>query len=78
VTHFDMQIGNVQVITTDNMAGHPPEFYAQQMIDKIIYIADGVGGPIRDQAVAFRDEIYSMLVKHVAKIQQAERARLIK
>lgn len=49
-------IGKFEVHTTSNR-GHSPEFYADRLTDKLIHVSAEAPQPIRDQAIAYRDNI---------------------
>ena len=51
-----MTVGPFSVATTSN-GGHPPEFYAERLCDKLIYISETAPPEIKLQALAFREQI---------------------
>jgi len=71
----------VDVVTTDN-GGHPPEFWANQAVQKIMHVADSAPQPIRDQAKAFRDTMEYVILHAVKQAIESDRttqaANLIK
>jgi hypothetical protein len=51
----------VDVATSSN-GGHPPEFWAEQAVNKIISISDSTDPAISAQARAFRDQIGQVIL----------------
>jgi len=49
-------VGDVEVHTTTNR-GHPPEFYAERICARLMFVADEAPPPIRDQALAFQERM---------------------
>lgn len=57
-------LGGVTVHTTDNR-GLTPEELAEMALDKIIYVGSQSHPAIRDQAVAFKNHVRSVLVAYM-------------
>lgn len=49
--------------STSNFGGHPPEFWADQMVKKIVSVSEDQAPHIREQANAYRE-----LIREVALI----------
>jgi hypothetical protein len=65
----------LKISTTENR-GHSVEEIVEMCLDKIIYISDTAPAPIRDQAVAYRDNIRPLLVFYINKAVQSDRTTL--
>ncbi len=66
IGHFRVHIANGRTKTEWE--------WAQEVADKVIFIADTAPPPIRDQAQAFRDEIRRVVAHNIAAAVQEERA----
>tara|TARA_R110001632_G_scaffold5140_2_gene20957 strand:+ start:412 stop:699 length:288 start_codon:yes stop_codon:yes gene_type:complete len=55
------EIGNVMVSTTNNK-GHDPEFWAEQITNKIVSVSTNAEPHVRQQALAFRSFIYEVIL----------------
>tara|TARA_R110000751_G_scaffold35059_1_gene86549 strand:+ start:1508 stop:1795 length:288 start_codon:yes stop_codon:yes gene_type:complete len=55
------EIGNVMVSTTNNK-GHDPEFWAEQITNKIVSVSVNAEPHVRQQALAFRSFIYEVIL----------------
>lgn len=64
--------GNVSVVVTNN-GGHPPQVWAKMALDEIIGVSLDAPRPIRDQAIAYKDQIHEILLKYMKAVAQAER-----
>jgi len=58
------KLGVVEVATT-NFGGHPPEFWADQMVKKIVSVSEEQEPHIREQAEAYRDLIYQVALIYI-------------
>jgi hypothetical protein len=73
---YDMIIssaGDVEVVTSHE-GGHPPEFFAQRIVDRLIYIGDSAPAPIRDQAYAYRDQMLAVVLAGLKAAIESDRA----
>lgn len=68
-------IGSVIVHTTDHR-GATPEELAERALDRIIYVGGTSHPVIVQQAIAFRDQIRSVLEFYMREAQTAERATI--
>tara|TARA_R100001129_G_scaffold185528_2_gene174036 strand:+ start:7089 stop:7379 length:291 start_codon:yes stop_codon:yes gene_type:complete len=59
------EVGSVEVQTTENR-GHTPEELAAFAVKKIIEISDDADPVLKEQAVAFRERMYWVIV-HTAR-----------
>ena len=55
------ELGNVMVSTTVNK-GHDPEFWAAETTKKIVGISSEADPHIRQQAEAFRNQVYTLIL----------------
>jgi hypothetical protein len=69
-------LGNVVVATTHGR-GASPEELAARAVDKIVYISDSAHPMLAEQARAFRENIYSVLVFYMREAQQAQNVTLV-
>ena len=53
MSELEMSVGPFRVETTSD-AGHPPEFYAERICDRLMYVAETAPPPIKAQAQAYR------------------------
>lgn len=68
----DVSVGNVLVATT--MGGdHPPEFYAQRIVERLIAVSDQAPEPIRQQAYAFRDQMFVVVLDGLQRALASDR-----
>lgn len=73
---FSAALGNLSVQVT-NKRGFTPEELADQALDKILYVGENVHPVIRDQAVAFKEQIRAVLVQYMKKAIVSDRTTLI-
>jgi hypothetical protein len=55
-------VGTVMVATSDN-GGHEPEFWAEVTTKRILQISEDAPPHVRQQAEAFRNEVYSVILR---------------
>lgn len=55
------KVGNVMVSTTNNK-GHDPEFWAEQVTNKVVSVSASAEPHVRQQALAFRQYIYDVIL----------------
>jgi hypothetical protein len=65
--------GDVEVVTSRE-GGHPPEFFARRIVDRLIYIGDSAPDPLRDQAYAYRDQMYAVVLAGLKAAIESDRA----
>jgi|TARA_B110000503_G_scaffold139848_1_gene229225 hypothetical protein len=70
------QLGMVEIATTQ-YGGHPPEFWAQQLTDKIVGISDDNEDHIKAQARAYKDVIYKVCLIYIKNALKSYKATLI-
>ena len=64
------------VVQTTNGRGFTPEEIAERALDKIISVGDDSHPVVRDQALAFRERIRSVLVFYMKEAVQSERTTI--
>lgn len=69
------QLGNVMVSTTQNK-GHDPEFWAEQVTNKIVGISETAAPRIRQQAEAFRSHVYQVILLGMKNSIKSDRVTL--
>tara|TARA_R100000742_G_C4221472_1_gene45145 strand:- start:309 stop:608 length:300 start_codon:yes stop_codon:yes gene_type:complete len=70
------QLGIVEVATT-KFGGHPPEFWAKQLTEKIVGCSDENEQHIKDQARAYKDLIYKVCLIYIQNAIKSYKASLI-
>lgn len=69
-------VGNFKVVTTHNR-GFSPEELAEQCTEKIIKVGDRCHPLIKDQAIAFRDNVESTVLGFIKQAAREERLTLV-
>lgn len=72
---LDFQIGTVGVVTTHNR-GHSAEELAEMAVNKIISIGDDAPEPLRAQALAYRENMRSIILLYLRRAMNSERATI--
>ena len=70
-----IQLGNVMVSTT-NYKGHDPEFWAEQVTNKIVGISETAAPHIRLQAEAFRTSVFQVILGGMKNSIRSDRVTL--
>ena len=65
----------VEVFTTDN-GGSTPENIAERALNKIVSVSESAPPAIRDQALAYRDDIRTVLLFYIKDAIRADRVTL--
>lgn len=66
-------VGQVTVATTDN-GGHPPEFFAERVVARLIQVAESAPEPIRAQALAYREQMLAIVLGGIRAALESDRA----
>tara|TARA_R110000824_G_scaffold169564_1_gene346685 strand:+ start:130 stop:420 length:291 start_codon:yes stop_codon:yes gene_type:complete len=69
------QLGNVMVSTTQNK-GHDPEFWAEQVTNKIVGISANAAPHVRQQAEAFRKTVYEVILHGMKNSIRSDRVTI--
>jgi hypothetical protein len=70
------ELGLVEIATT-NYGGHPPEFWAKQLTEKIVGVSEDNEQHIKDQARAYKDLIYKVCLIYIKNALKSYKATLI-
>ena len=70
------ELGLVEIATT-NFGGHPPEFWAKQLTEKIVGYSDENEQHIKDQARAYKDLIYKVCLIYIQNAIKSYKASFI-
>ncbi len=65
----------VNVHTTENR-GHSVEELTELCLDRVISVSEQAPAPIRDQAIAYKDNLRPLLVYYMKKAVQSDRTTL--
>ena len=71
-----IQLGKVMVSTTENK-GHDPEFWAEIATNKICDISDNAPEHVRQQAHAFKNYIYQVILETMKNAIMSDRTTMI-
>ena len=72
----DFVLGQVGVTTTSNK-GHDPEFWATQATKKICDISDNAPAHIKQQALAFQNQVYTVILYTIKNAIESRDTTLI-
>ena len=70
------ELGVVEVSTT-NFGGHPPEYWAKRLTEKIVSYSEDQEPHIREQARAYKDAIYQVCLIYIKNALKSYKASLI-
>ena len=62
---------------TSNFGGHPPEFWADRITEKIVSVSDNNEPHIKEQARAYKDLIYQVSLIYIHNAIKSYKATLI-
>jgi hypothetical protein len=65
--------GQVNVATSSH-GGHSPEFFADRIVEKLIHVGADLPEPIRVQALAYRDDIKTIVLVGLQAALASDRA----
>jgi hypothetical protein len=66
------QLGRVTVVTTTD-GDHPPEYYAQRIVDRLIVIGEHAPEPIKAQALAYRQHMLATVLDGLKRAIESDR-----
>jgi hypothetical protein len=72
----DFQVGTINVMASSN-GPLSAEQWAKLAADKIMYVGDKTEGPIRDQAVAFKNNIQKVIEYYITQAVQSNERYLL-
>jgi len=67
------QVGHVTVSTTNN-GGHPPEYFAEKIVERLMFVADTAPEPIKAQALAFQGQMKMVVLEGIKLAIATDRA----
>jgi len=67
------QVGQVSVATTSH-GGHPPEFFAERIVARLMHISDTAPEPIKAQALVFREQMLAVVLDGIKRAILSDRA----
>ena len=67
-----MGIGTVTVVTTTD-GGRPPEWFAQRIMDKLMYVGDNAPEPIREQALVYQQKMHAIILAGIKAAIESDR-----
>jgi len=70
-----IQAGTVTVATSSN-GGLPVEHWVERCLERIVYVSDGASPPIRDQAIAFKENIRKAVNYYMVQAAKSDRTTL--
>ena len=70
-------VGEVMVRIVEGRTKSPDE-WAEEITNKVLFIADTAAPPIREQAMIFRDQMYRVIKDNIALAIEQEREWLLK
>ena len=68
-------LGSVKVFTS-NDGGHSPETMADMAMNKIMLVSETAPSPIRDQAVAYRNNVRNVILYYLKEMARTERTTI--
>ena len=69
-------LGLIEAKTT-NFGGHPPEFWAERLSEKIVSSSDSSDPHIQEQARAYKELIYKVCLIYIKNALKSYKATLI-
>ena len=69
---FHMSVGSIEVRTTNNR-GFTPEEVAERCTDKLLHISEQAPPAIRDQAVAYKQQMTGVIASYMKQAIQSDR-----
>jgi len=72
---FKGEIGSANVHTTQNR-GHSAEELAEMALNKIVFIGSDIPDPIKEQALAYRENLRDVLIFYMRQAMLSERTTM--
>lgn len=69
-------LGLIEAKTT-NFGGHPPEFWAERLTEKIVSSSDSSDPYVQEQARAYKELIYKVCLIYIKNALKSYKATLI-
>ncbi len=70
---FTMEMGQVWVQAEEGK-GHSVEFFADRIVDRLIYVSDEAPDPIKAQALAYKDSMREIIIDGLKRAIASDRA----
>lgn len=70
---FTGEVGQVTVVTSNN-GPHPPEYYAERIVDRLMRVSDNAPEPIKAQAFAYREQMMAIVLAGLKRAILSDRA----
>jgi hypothetical protein len=67
-----MSIGKVTVVTTSN-GGRTPEYFAERVMDRLMYIGDEVPDPVKQQVLAYQYQMHQIILAGIKAAIESDR-----
>jgi len=61
-------------VATSSDGGHSLEFFAERIVARLIHVGDQAPPPIRDQAIAFRKQMFEVVLAGLKSAIESDRA----
>jgi len=71
----DAGLGSVMVATS-NDGGHDPDFWAKIVTDRLVSISENADPHVRQQAEAFRQQVYEVVLRGINSAIASDRTTL--
>lgn len=71
-----LQVGKVDVFTS-NHGGHPAEFYAEKLVNRLISVSDTAPEPIKAQALHYKDSMHKLILETIRSAMASERSTVM-
>ena len=65
--------GEIQAFVSQN-GGHPPEFWTERCMEKLISISPNAPEPLRQQCLAFREQMAAVVLHYMRQAIQSDRS----
>jgi hypothetical protein len=67
-----MEIGNVTVVTTAN-GGRTPEYFAERIMDRLMYIGDNIPEPLKEQVLSYQHQMHQIILAGIRAAIESDR-----
>ena len=66
----------IVTVTTTTNKGHDPEFWAEKATNQIVSVGSQSHPAIRDQAEAFKEQVYAVVLLYIKESIKSDRSTL--
>jgi hypothetical protein len=67
-----MSIGTVKVVTTRD-GGRPPEFFAERIMDRLMYVGDNIPEPLKEQVLTYQYQMHQIILAGIKAAIESDR-----